>query len=96
MLFRSSNGYGLLVVHIGETVYIYIVYYLPTTHRLVVYTDLCYSGVVVVYMGETVYVYISEYIWLAAIVISVKVCYKKHSAWYVDIERIITAHLTSL
>ena len=41
--------------------YIYIVYYLPTTHRLVVYTDLCYSGVVVVYMGETVYVYISEY-----------------------------------
>ena len=61
VLFRSSNGYGLLVVHIGETVYIYIVYYLPTTHRLVVYTDLCYSGVVVVYMGETVYVYISEY-----------------------------------
>ena len=47
-------------------------------------------------MGETVYVYISEYIWLAAIVISVKVCYKKHSAWYVDIERIMTVHLTSL
>ena len=70
---------------------------LHTIYReLVVYTDLCYSGVVVVYMGETVYVYISEYIWLAAIVISVKVCYKKHSAWYVDIERIITAHLTSL
>ena len=62
-----------------------LAYYLLVTCKLVVYTDLCYSGVVVVYLGETVYVYISEYIWLAAIVISVKVCYKKHSAWYVDI-----------
>ena len=48
------------------------------------------------YILERLCMSIFQSIWLAAIVISVKVCYKKHSAWYVDIERILTAHLISL
>ena len=48
------------------------------------------------YIWERLCMSIFQSIWLAAIVISVKVFYKKHSAWYVDMERIITAHLTSL